>query len=136
VAFAVTYAGSLLFGQYWFRPRLLTLFPAVTRWNGVSVLGAPGQLDYFVNLWTTGAGGRVLANPEANDVIIGAYRHAHPGQWLTAQHYAGWIAYQPHGRLAFFQLALTLVLLVFSALLVLAAVRLIRRGTAGRSSVT
>ena len=128
-AFAVTYAACLLSGLYWFRPWLLSLFPAVMRWNGASVLGAPGQHDYFVNSWTTGAGGHVLGDQQRNTVLISAWREGRPGQWLTAHHYAVWIAYQPHSRLAFFQFALTLVLLVFSALLVLAAVRLIRRGT-------
>jgi hypothetical protein len=128
-AFAVTYAGCLLFGLYWFRAWLLSLFPAVTRQNGLFVTGPANQVDYFVTTWTTGAGGHVLTEQQEVAASIAAYRHADPGQWIAAQHYVAWLSYQPHSRLAFFQLALTLVLLVLSALLVLAAVRLTRWGT-------
>jgi hypothetical protein len=129
-ASAVSYAACLFFGQYWFRPWLLNLFPVVTQWHGVSLMGPPSQSDYWVNSWLTGPGGHLLGNRESNSLILAAYRHADPGQWLSANHYALWVAYQPTGRLVFFQFALGLILLVLSALLVLAAVRLIRRGMA------
>jgi len=116
-SFAVTYAGGLTFTLWWLRPRLLTIAPAVIR----AQLGyVPGGNDLWLNAWFTGPDGHVLTLTQESNVV---WRDP----WLTGHHYTYWIAYQPHGRLVLFQLALAFMLLVLSAASVLAAVWLLRR---------
>jgi len=136
-AFAVCYAACLAFAEWWLRQRLLTIMPVVRQ---VSFDAIQNRGDYGVNGWMTGPDGHVLTAGQQLNAYLAA-SHAKgmtEGQWLTAHHYADWIAYQPHDRLVIFQLAVTLALLVLAALSVLTAVRLLSRdrGVRGRAGAT
>jgi hypothetical protein len=128
-SFAVTYAGCLILAEWQLRPRLLTLAPLVTRWHWDILPETPRWDDLLLSSWVTGPDGHVLSLARLSRVLstIPQGSQAHEDQWLAAHHYASWVAYQPHSRLAVFQLILALILLTASASSVLAAIWLLRR---------
>lgn len=127
-AFAAGYAGCLFLGQWWLRPRLLSIAPVVAR-QPMGTFYPSHWHDLLLNGWITAPDGHVLTAAQELKLYF-AMAQSHfsgtQGQWLAAHHYVSWIMYQPHSRLVLFQLAMALALLVLSALLVLAAVRLLR----------
>ncbi len=125
-AFAASYAGCLFLGQWWLRPRLLSIAPVVARQSFGSFYPSHWN-DLWLNGWITAPSGHVVTTAELLKLYAGmGHFSGTQGQWLAAHHYVSWVRYQPQSRLVLFQLAMALVLLVLSASLVLAAARLLR----------
>jgi len=125
-AFAVSYAGCLFLGQWWLRPRLLSIAPVVARQSADTFYPSHWN-DLSLNGWITAPDGHVVTAAQEVKLYFGMGQSHFRGtqsQWLAAHHYVSWMAYQPHSRLVLFQLAMVLALLVLSATLVLAAIRL------------
>lgn len=118
----------LFLGQWWLRPRLLSIAPVVSRQPMGSFYPSHWN-DLWLNGWITAPDGHSLTAAQELKLYLAISQSRFSGtqgQWLAAHHYVSWAAYQPHSRLVLFQLAMALALLVLSALLVLAAVRLLR----------
>lgn len=128
-AFVVVYGTVLLFGEVRLRPALLSIGPAVRSGPPLGPSPLLGQYNYYVSDWVTGPGGHVVS---IGDMFRAIPRNVPSyDAWLAQHHYLGWTAYQPPGRVIWFQLAWAGIRLAAAALAALGAVWWLRKHPAG-----
>jgi hypothetical protein len=104
------------------RDWLLSLAPVVAK-SRYGIVNAPHWNDLYLRGWLSGPGGARAG--DAVVVRLSGMTGTQANQWIAQHGYTYWIAYQPHDRLALFQFAVMMVLLILAAALTLAAMWLL-----------
>jgi hypothetical protein len=137
-ATAAACAACYALAQWPLRDWLIRRAPAITK-GTYQMQVAPHWNDLLLRSFITAPGGRVAETMTAGGSQwwssprlareLGGLNYSQALSWLARHHYTDWIVYQPHSRLAAFELTEAGLVLVFTAVIISAALMLFFRRT-------